>query len=341
VPVTFLVKPLVTSRAEATGEAGVVVVDQTTAMGEPRGPYRPRLERRAGGRMEITERDVAIVQLVCEHRALTQTLIADALELVGPRPSPTNLSRRLSGLYHDAGLLERLEPARRETFRGDAFAYAPTAKGEKLLRDRQLELPFPARSNWKRRNEKANRNARFTHHTVMIARARIAMERAVREVPSLAIEASEREPEGVTWQYRGRTCRVWPDAFVELRERDTERRLAFFVECDRDTMESKRMRWKLEDYALLEHAGHDRTVFGARDALVLVIAETRARADFLLDLAADVERESPLWDIRKRVLVTAEETYVEHPENIFAQVWRSAALPDERAAIIPSPLPRR
>lgn len=317
--------------------------------------------------MEITDRDLAILQLVAEHRVLTQTLVLQALSLVGDRlprqqaglpaeaggkagPSPTNLSRRLAGLFH-GGFLDRILPARGVTFRGDAFAYGITTQGEKKLRERQPDLPFPAGSNWKRRNEKLTHNPPFTRHSLMIARARIAIAHAVREMPALELVTSEREGPNLAavWERGGRRCRVVPDAFVEFRERSacaagrerSESARSCFLEADRGTMESRRMLAKLEDYALAERDGKDREVFGVRDFLVLLVAETKERASFLLDLAAGVQTESPLWKLRRRVFVTAEESYIHHPTNIFAQVWRRCDLPEERAAIVPSPLARR
>src|SRR5438128_705279 len=83
----------------------------------------------------------------------------------------------------------RIPPARHdENFHGEAFAYGITAKGEKLLRDRQLTLPFPERTNWKRRNRLTTA---FTKHTIMVARSRITLEHAVRAVPSLALKTCE------------------------------------------------------------------------------------------------------------------------------------------------------
>jgi hypothetical protein len=313
----------------------------------PRGRYRPRLERapETAPSIEITERDLAVLALLAEHRVLTQGLVEDALECSGPRPSPTNLSKRLAAMFH-GGYLDRILPPRRETFTGGAaFAYALTAKSERLLRSRQFELPFPAGANWKRRNEKLSQNPPFTRHTLMVARFRITLDRALPAAPSLVLATSERENPELqhTWNRGGRRCRVVPDAFFELGDRDASGRAprAFFVELDRATMESRRMRAKLDDFAFLERDGLAARVFGVRDFVVLLVAENAARASFLLDLAANPSPESPAAALRPRILVTSEQAYAEHPTNLLAQIWRSAAKPDERAAIIPSPLPRR
>jgi hypothetical protein len=320
--------------------------EESTPMTAERGPYRPRLARSpSGSRAEFTDRDLAVLELVADHRVLTQSLVLAALPLCGHTASPTNMGKRLKEMFEDE-YLDRILPARRETFHGDAFAYAITAKGEKKLRDAQLELPFPPGSNWKRRNEQLSKNPPFTRHALMTARVRIAIELGLREIPELVLETSERENQllQAKWTHRGTEHRVIPDAFVKIRDRaqpDGPPLRSLFIEADRGSMETRRMVPKFADYCLLPSSGLDREVFGVRDFLVLVIAETEVRATFLLNLIALAEDDHPIARGRARFLVTTEELYRDHLPNVFAQIWRSGAKPEERASIVPSPLPWR
>ena len=72
---------------------------------------------------------------------------------------------------------------------------------------------------------------------------------------------------------------------------------------------------------------------------VLVVAKSAVRASNLLRLLIDTEKTIPL-EHRAFFLFTTEETYLSHPTNILATVWRAADDPEELRGIIPSPLQR-
>ncbi len=66
----------------------------------------------------------------------------------------------------------------------------------------------------------------------------------------------------------------------------------------------------------------------------------RERTANLLDLMADDESPAPAR-LRQLFLFTTEQSCAAAPTNVLAAIWRGADRPDERRALIGSPLARR
>lgn len=316
-----------------------------------RGSYRGHLERLPKiGSTAAGEHDLEILAEIHEHRFLTQALL---LSLFPPSAARTpikaiaaaaakrgatlsgkhtgsNLHRRLRALF-DAGLTDRIPRGL-----GLPYAYSLTPAGQRFLvkagrLDRMRPLAKPGRLLF------------HVEHTLMVALFRIAVELAVRERPSFEILASEREGQPLrhSWRHRGRSFGLNPDGFLVLRDRSApegRNTRACFLECDRDTMTHARLLAKYEAYRALERSGELLARFSVANAVVATVANTSTRASALLNLAAD-NRTVDFQDYRDRLLFTAEDAYRDHPQNVFAQIWRRADKPMERSALIGSPLP--
>jgi hypothetical protein len=178
----------------------------------PRRRYRSQTKREEAPRaITITDRDLAILGAIFEHRFLTGELllllfppdrartptkaIAAALAVRGATFTGahigSNLEKRLRDLFH-AGLVDRIPRGL-----GHPFAYALTNDGQKLLRKHghlahRVTLAKPSDRLF------------YVEHTLMIARVRIALGLAVAERLSLEIRISKREGKDLhhRWQWR-------------------------------------------------------------------------------------------------------------------------------------------
>jgi DNA-binding MarR family transcriptional regulator len=279
-------------------------------------------------------RDVEILKAIYEHRFLTRTLI---LPLFGAEASEddTNLDRRIRKLAA-AGYVRRLP---RENRRSE-FVYALTAAGAEILKKHQLPL---LSADWAEKNRDVK--TLFVEHTLMVARWYVSVLTGLKELPSVKLEHYEREsrPRGQyallrNWQGQGGTTRkVNPDAFLLL-EGDVHHG-AHFLEADQSTMAHSRMVEKFEDYAAMYREKRQREFFGVESFRVCVVAKSAQRASNLLNLLMDGTDIRP--DERKLFWFTSEEAYRECPSNVLATIWRSADDPQQRRALVGSPLPRR
>lgn len=314
-----------------------------------RRPYLKHYDRDRARRpaMQFQPRDFALLEAVWDNRFATLSLLRELFPpdpdrapahkpaTRGPR-SGTTLANRLKLLFQH-GYLDRIR-----SVRGGELVYALADAGAKLLRDRQPRLPIPD-TDWREKNRTVS--PLFVDHALMIARVRLALTLATRDTPTVELDTflPEARAPRHRWPHHGQEAYVNPDAFFTLRETDRPgpaERAAYFVEADRSTMALKRLRQKYAFYSALRAARlHREPPFRLPGFRVLTVCRSNERALHLLKLVAAAD--SPvLPDHRAMFLFTTEETYLEHPQNILAAVWRSGDDPMQPRALIASPLPR-
>jgi hypothetical protein len=326
-----------------------------------RGTYRKQFirDKTAPPPFTIQERDISIIQAVFENRFLTIPLLAQlfppdengrrrkgASEPARLLPY-SNLYRRLSPLFHN-GYLHRFR-----TVIGGDHIYAVDTKGVQILRDRQIPLPLP-NEDW--RLNKETPATLFVNHTLMVARFRVALQRALAEHPSLQLHSFEREGLDLKaeWRHNGQKVLVNPDAFFVLKDTSTDHYIAYFLEADRSTMQLSRLLKKYQDYSTMYQERRHLETFGIQNFNVLTICKSLERAGNLLtlvhaDTVGETSKGKPIpnpipRNHRSFFYFTTEEVYKDAPANVLATIWRRADdTPTDATksrAIIAAPLAR-
>lgn len=315
----------------------------------PRGPYRSQQRRTANQKppLQLTDRDVAMLNAVFENRFLTRSLL---LALFPPDASRapraatsgkfigSNLDRRLAKLFHH-GFLDR-----KRLVVGGELVYALGQRGADLLRTRQPELPLSEAADWAEKNR--DLSGQYIAHGLMVARARTALTVAAAQAGHVALESFQRESREskYEWLHHGARLYVNPDAFLILRDGlrpEGKQRFAFALEADQSTMANQsRMLPKFERYAALYADREHQHAFGVPTFRVLTVTRSAQRASNLLKLVAEATA-PPLAALKSLFLFTSEEAYAAEPANVLAAIWRSAHQPHDLVSLVSSPLPRK
>jgi hypothetical protein len=309
-------------------------------------PHRRRLPQRKPP-FVLQERDMHILQAVFENRFLTFSMLAllfppdlartpAHLRKANPTHPNTNLARRLSKLFHH-GCVDRVR-----TIRGGELIYALGQNGSHLLRSRQLPLFVPD-TDWAEKNRDVGQH--YIDHALMVARFRVALTCALLATPATTLDNFQRESRDLKaeWKHAGARIYVNPDGFLTLRDSAKEagkQRTAFTLEADRSTMTLARMRDKFTRYSYMFSDRVHQEQFKVPNLRVLVVAKSAERAASLLRILTDETKPACLPEHRAAFLVTTEQSYLQHPTNVLAAIWRAADNPRELRSIIPSPLAR-
>ncbi|MEZ5844824.1 MAG: replication-relaxation family protein [Hyphomicrobiaceae bacterium] len=293
-----------------------------------------RFVREAPSPFQLTARDIELVHHVARHRFLRSTHLSELV--VAPHKKVCD---RLTGLFH-AGFLDRPR-AQLERYReggGSApMVYALGPEGARLLIEHFGS--DVADVDWRRKNELAGRQ--FILHTLAIADVRVALTRAVRKRPGFAIL----EPADLLALAPPEACRperpwIWrvpvrygdathdlgvaPDHVFAVRYPDGPFR-AYLVECDRGTMPVDRpglaqtsLKRKVLAYTALKRVGLLQRQLGWKAFRVLVVTNTRQRADNLLATITETVHEQG-----RGLFLVADRAALE-PSDIFDFAWRDA-----------------
>ena len=261
--------------------------------------------------LEITKRDLSILQLVQDYRFLNSRQIQ---ALVGG--SNHNVTERLSRLFHHA-YLDR--PSHQRELRSEGYRvmiYALAPKGAKLLARKCGNTAVV-----RRHLGEDNRTAKRFHlaHTLMVSQFRACLTLACQRHPGLVL-AVWRVPETplsriMVGRYR---VAVIPDAYFAL-ERSDGQRVHFFLEADRGTMTQARFLRKLQAYWRLRG---NNSVVGMPEAFrVLTITQSRPRTENLRTAAKEAD---PKAKGSRMFCFATEDAYdLQHPETILEPIWRT------------------
>ena len=257
-----------------------------------------RFVREAPPPFQLTERDIALVRFVAEHRFLRSTHLSELAEAPHKK-----VRERLNSLFH-AGYLDRPR-AQFDHYReggGSApIVYALADLGAALLNESRGA--DGANVDWARKNDLAGRQ--FILHTLAIADVRVALQRATRtrsgfqlmeprELLRLAPPETQHRRSPWTWQTRVRQndrtveIGVTPDYAFAIRYPDGGFR-AYLVECDRGTMPVDRadllqtsLKRKFLAYAAAKRGDLQQVHFGWKTFRVLFITSNSERAANML-----------------------------------------------------------
>jgi hypothetical protein len=296
--------------------------------------HRRRFVRETPEPFQLTDRDVALVRHVAEHRFLRSTHLSELAD------SPhKKVCDRLTSLFH-AGYLDRPR-AQLEHYRegggSSPMVYALANRGAGLLIERALL--DAADIDWARKNDLAGRQ--FILHTLAIADVRVALRRAIRLRPGfallepaqlLAMTPAETQRRDRPWALRATVHHngtayelgVEPDYVFGFQYPDGRFR-AYLVECDRGTMPVTRaslaqtsLKRKLLAYTAARRAGLHERQFGWKAFRVLVVTSNPQRADNVLAAVREnvAEHDRALFLVSDRVSLTT--------ADIVAHLWRDA-----------------
>jgi Replication-relaxation len=220
--------------------------------------------------------DLRLLQIVSQHRVITQTQLELLLDDVPAR----TLRYRTRRLYR-LGLVGRARPYRDR--RSAPHHLWPTRAGDALARGG----PAP------RGGERCKPKPTFIAHAAALTGFYVALATSLPadvDLVSFAREAAAREP---FRSLAGRSRAIAPDARVELKDEDG-RRLVALLEVDLGTMSRRRLRAKARGYADYDRvaAWREHHEFWPMLAFATV-AEPRALA-FLAALEDELERSSEL-----------------------------------------------
>lgn len=300
--------------------------------------YTPRRRRRFVREeplaFQLTDRDVAIVRLVAEHRFLSSTHISQLIEAPHKK-----VCDRLTGLFH-AGYLDRPR-AQFEHYRegggSSPMIYALGNRGAGLLDEPHRRER--ASINWAQKNASVGRQ--FISHTLAIADVRVALATSIRRHPGYSIlnaetllrlapeETRRRERPWLlfsTVPHNGVQLQVGvePDHAFGIGDAKQSFR-AFLVEVDRGTMPVARQQLAQSSFKrkILAYAQARRSLlhqhqFGWKTFRVLVVTSTKERADTILKTirASAPEQEGFLFLVADRVSLAA--------ADIIGYPWRDA-----------------
>jgi hypothetical protein len=213
----------------------------------------------------LTEFDRRLLTLLCEQRVLTQA----QLERLHPDMPDRTLRYRTERLTK-LGLIGRSRPYREK---GSApFHYWPTRASDAFTRGD----PVP------RGGGRAAPNPQFLDHAERLSELYVLLEVQAPTV-GLRLHQFKRERDArETFRAEGRERAIAPDAFIDLRDED-DRRLLAFVEIDLGTMSHTRLRTKAAGYAAYTSSGEweDRHPFCP---CLLFLTTTEARAIVFLKM---------------------------------------------------------
>lgn len=258
----------------------------------------PRFKRIAATKnVQITSKDLYIVEKVFRHRLLTSRQIA---VLAGG--SSQNLLRRLALLYH-RGFLDRPLAQLDYYRRGGShpIVYALGYQGADLL---QSKLGIPRREiDWTAKNRSVKRV--FLQHTLAVSDVLVKMETACRDAGLHFIGRQEVLAEltddsmsfgklgwSVSVPSEGSQVQVGviPDSLFGIRSKDDAEVVYFFLEVDRGTMPviRKNLRQtslyrKLLAYYETWRQGLHTSLFGLRRLRVLVVANGEVRLRHIVE----------------------------------------------------------
>ncbi len=240
-------------------------------------------------KIRITERDLAILREVADHRFLRSTHFSSLI--IG---SCQQILRRLQLLYHH-GYLERPRAQIDTYYRGGSrpIVYGLGSKGAALLR-RKGVLTFD-RMSWTSANRSAGRL--FLDHTLMIADVVVGIRSECdasqhlqfidgQDLPSCAAEDDDAKRFQWATSVAGHgSVKLIPDRVFAIERRQTGERILFLLEADRGTEPLTRTDFhqssidrKLMLYSQLSSERAFLERFGCRRVRALLVTTSSIRA---------------------------------------------------------------
>lgn len=293
-------------------------------------PKYKRAPDRFGG-FRLTERDRSILELVYSYRFVEARHV---VALLGG--SARQIAYRLQGLYHH-DYVDRFVPRlkMRMELGSPKMAYALKAKGAEELRrtwsERWNREVRADEVGWRREHNR--RQEWFLEHQVAISHFRAVLTLAMRQdavlMPTwvqgdeIRGSATVRYPTG-----NDQVFRTAPDAYFTLM--DTAER-NFFLELDRGTEESRRIRRKFESYWwYLQSSDYAERYPNHRDVRVLVVTTTERRMQNMMSVLAEMGQpnRSPFGGPGMFWFTTESAYSLEEPTSLVRPIWRTITRPD-------------
>lgn len=261
---------------------------------------KPRFRREAEGHIQLTERDVAILQHVHRHRFLRSTHLLRLLD------GGQGLIRRLGMLYHHQYLDRPREQIDFYAYAGSKpLVYAIGNKGADVLS--QLAGIPRGKVDWTAKNREIG--TLFLNHSLLVADFMVSLEVACRqrtdvrliragEILRQAPEVTRKRKNPLAWsvscvhEHTRLSLGVIPDQFFGLHftnKPDGANRAYFFLEADRATMPVMRSDLKQTSFFRKMIAYNEAwkqqlhtDIYGIKNFRVLTLTSSRDRVDHLI-----------------------------------------------------------
>jgi hypothetical protein len=224
--------------------------------------------------MQLTARDVKVVDAICEMRFLTREQVQ---QLFFSPSTASYCKRRLALLYHNT-YLQRIYVPSLNAFGSSRAIYTLAPRGAGVVaRDRKVEVTD---LNW--RPQHNDRELYFMRHTLAINDFRIALALAAQE-RGLSLTWSDerflrrREMKDYVEdpKHRGRRLAVVPDGYFTLEGEGHAS--AFALEIDRATVEEKPFKEKVRAYGEWKVSGAYERRYGTKSLRVLWVVADQSR----------------------------------------------------------------
>ena len=290
----------------------------------------PRFKRASSlAPIELTERDLRIIQLVYKHRFLRSSQIVALLE-----DCAQPVIRRLQLLYHH-GYLERPRSQLDYYHRGGsrAIVYGLGNKGAAVL-NQEFESGI-SHLRWGEKNRAVARP--YLEHVLLVSEIMVSIELAcrrtgVRVLNEFELEFHPTAPQpqrNFMWQVNvDSQCKlgVVPDRVFALEFRGATgapNRVHFFLEADRGTMPVIRKNLsqtsifrKLLAYQSTWVQGLYQNQFGFNRVRVLFVSKSKARTEAMIHACQRLEHGHGLF-------LFADTTILQNPESILTAPWQT------------------
>jgi hypothetical protein len=224
--------------------------------------------------MQLTARDVRVLNAVCDMRFLTREQIQ---QIVFSPSTASWCKRRLALLYHNA-YLDRIYVPSLNTFGSTKAIYTLASRGAGVVaRDRKLEV---RELDWRPGHN--DRELYFMRHTLAINDFRIALMLAAQErglalawSDERALRRREMKDYVEDPKHRGRRLTVVPDGYFTLEGEGHAS--AFAVEMDRATVEEKPFKEKVRAYGEWKLGGAYERRYSTKSLRVLWVVAHQSR----------------------------------------------------------------
>jgi hypothetical protein len=242
-------------------------------------------------RMQLTERDISIVEAVHTHRVLSQKQIQ--LLIFGPK-NVSGAKRRLRFLFDQGYLDRKFFPVQMDRLRSPTL-YILDRKGAELLRLHRGydELVWYSSSR--------QLKPTFLEHTLAINDVMVAVTLACSQpayeletwVTENQIKADYDRVSITTSSGARRRVAVVPDSYFSILVANS--RAPFFLELDRGTMTNKQFKDKIRAYLAYQKTRGLEKRFGIKNFRVLTVTVGEKRLENLKTATEEVRGGSRFW----------------------------------------------
>ncbi|MCO6450069.1 MAG: replication-relaxation family protein [Caldilineales bacterium] len=279
--------------------------------------------------MQLTERDIAIVDAVYRHRVLA----ADQIEALffsssSPRGRRSSCQNRLKLLFHH-GFLQRIVPALVLGEGRKPYVYALDERGADIV----ASIQGVDRENLAWQPKQNEVGGLFLNHLLAVSLVRVVFEvLAADQVLTILGWHGEHELRGeplnqrMPYVMQGRKkVRTIPDGYFVLQPPGKAETLHFFLEVDLGTESNKQWQDKINAYNLYRETGESVQHFGTQNYRILTVTTSDKRLQNLQQATREAEGKHHYW------FTTLDQFDLWNPGRALQAIWRIPSVSERKA----------